>query len=167
MAVVDVIVGMRERNLFVRGLRAWAGFRQIGITYEREARAAGETKYPLIKLFKLASDGILSFTTIPLRIAVWFGVLTALLCSVFLLFVTSWRVFGFSFMGHTASDLPGWAAGIVLVLFLGSVQLIFLGIIGVYIGRIYEDGKGRPRWIISSTLGVGDQPTAASVRRRP
>jgi dolichol-phosphate mannosyltransferase len=166
-AVVDVIVSMQERNLFVRGLRAWAGFRQIGITYERDARAAGETKYPLIKLFKLASDGIFSFTTIPLRMAIWFGVSTALLCSVFLLFVASWRVFGFPFMGHTAGDLPGWAAGIVLVLFLGSVQLIFLGIIGVYIGRIYEEGKGRPRWIIRSTLGVADQPTGQSVRRQP
>ena len=152
--VVDLIVSMRERDIFVRGLRAWAGFRQMGITYERAARAAGETKYPLIKLLKLASDGIFSFTTIPLRIATWFGVATAFLCGVSLLFVASWRVLGFSFMGHTARDLPGWAAGTVLVLLLGGLQLIFLGIIGEYIGRIYEEGKRRPRWIIKSALGV-------------
>jgi polyisoprenyl-phosphate glycosyltransferase len=153
-SVVDVIAGMPERNIFVRGLRAWAGFRQIGITYERDARAAGDTKYPLIKLFKLAADGIFSFTTIPLRLATWIGVITALLSSAFLVFVALWRFAGFSFMGHTADRLPGWAGGTVLVLFLGSVQLIFLGIIGEYIGRIYEESKARPRWVIKSALGV-------------
>jgi dolichol-phosphate mannosyltransferase len=152
--VVDVIVNMRERNIFVRGLRAWAGFRQIGVTYERDARAAGETKYPLMKLLKLAADGIFSFTTIPLRLATWVGFVMALLSSAFLLFVASWRLFGFSFMGHTAGQLPGWAGGIVLVLFLGSLQLIFLGIIGEYIGRIYEESKARPRWVIKSARGV-------------
>jgi glycosyltransferase involved in cell wall biosynthesis len=165
-AVVDEIVSMPERNVFVRGLRAWAGFRQIGIAYERDARAAGETKYPLMKLFKLAADGIFSFTTIPLRMAAWLGLLVALLCSVFLLFIASWRLFGFPFMGHTASELPGWAGGAVLVLFLGSVQLIFLGIIGEYIGRIYEESKARPRWIISAALGVTGEKRAVRLRRR-
>src|SRR6267142_1337720 len=165
-AVVDVIVNMRERNIFVRGLRAWAGFRQTGITYERDARAAGETKYPLMKLLKLAADGIFSFTTIPLRLATWVGLLTALLSGAFLLFVVSWRLFGFSFMGHTADRLPGWAGGMVLVLFLGSIQLIFLGIIGEYIGRIYEESKARPRWVVQSALGVtGGERAIPSDRR--
>ena len=155
--VVDVIVKMQERHIFVRGLRAWAGFRQTGIVYERDSRAAGDTKYPLIKLFKLAADGIFSFTTIPLRMAAWFGAVVALLCGLYLLFTIAWRLFGFSFMNHTADQLPGWTTGVVSVVFLGSVQLIFQGIIGEYIGRIYEETKARPRWVIKSTLGLGEK----------
>jgi glycosyltransferase involved in cell wall biosynthesis len=165
-AVVDVIVNMPERNVFVRGLRAWAGFRQIGIAYERDARAAGETKYPLVRLFKLAADGIFSFTTIPLRMATWLGLVVAFLCSVFLVFIALWRLCGFSFMGHTGDELPGWAGGTALVLFLGSVQLIFLGIIGEYIGRIYEESKARPRWIIRAALGVTGRERTVPFGRR-
>src|SRR5262249_888839 len=136
--------------------RAWSGFKQQALTYERAARAAGETKYPFFKLCKLAADGIFSFSTIPLRVATWFGLVSAAGCGTFGLFIISWRLLGFRFMGAVASDLPGWAAGATLTLFFGSVQLIFLGIIGEYIGRIYEETKARPRWVIRSSLGFAD-----------
>lgn len=152
--VVDVIVSMRERNIFVRGLRAWTGFRQKAVTYERAARASGKTKYPFLRLCRLAADGLFSFSTIPLRIATWFGVLSAACCGILGLFIVLWRLLGFSFMGHVATELPGWAGGVVLVIFFGGVQLIFLGILGEYIGRIYEEIKARPRWVLRSALGV-------------
>ena len=162
--VVDVIVSMKERNTFVRGLRAWSGFRQKALTYERAARAAGETKYPFLKLCKLAVDGIFSFSTIPLRMAAWFGVFSAAVCGLFGFFIILWRLIGFSFMGQFASDLPGWAAGAVLTIFFGGVQLTFLGIIGEYIGRIYEETKARPRWVLRSALGVKPVSPSASSR---
>jgi dolichol-phosphate mannosyltransferase len=162
--VVDVIVSMKERNTFVRGLRAWSGFSQKALTYERAARAAGETKYPFLKLCKLAADGIFSFSTIPLRVATWFGLVSAALCGAFGLFIIAWRIAGFRFMGRVASDLPGWAAGAVLTLFFGGVQLIFLGVIGEYVGRIYEETKARPRWVVRSTLGFGEPASQAQIR---
>jgi dolichol-phosphate mannosyltransferase len=165
--VVDVIVNMQERNIFVRGLRAWSGFRQKALTYERAARAAGETKYTFLRLCRLAADGIFSFSTIPLRIATWAGVVSAALCGVLGVFVILWRLLGFSFMGHVPTDLPGWAAGAVLVIFFGSMQLIFLGVIGEYIGRIYEEVKARPRWIVRSALGVRAASPSGSSRIEP
>jgi len=160
--VVDVIVNMRERNIFVRGLRAWTGFRQKALTYERAARAAGETKYPFLRLCRLAADGIFSFSTVPLRIATWFGVVSALGCGILGLFIVLWRLLGFSFMGHVATDLPGWAGGAVLIIFFGGMQLIFLGILGEYVGRIYDEIKSRPRWVLRSTLGLPTPGTPGS-----
>ncbi len=105
--VVDVLTQMPERNMFLRGLRAWTGFRQFGLEYERAARAAGKTKYPLRKLIRLGLDGILSFSTLPLRLATYLG-FAAMGLSLFMgLFTLAWRMFGFRFMGHTSSDLPG------------------------------------------------------------
>jgi len=152
--VVDVIVNMQERNVFVRGLRAWSGFRQKALIYDRAARAAGETKYPFLKLCRLAADGIFSFSAVPLRMATWFGVLSAVGCGIFGFFIILWRLLGFSFMGHVPAELPGWTAGAVLVIFFGGVQLIFLGVLGEYVGRIYEEVKARPRWVLRSVLGV-------------
>ena len=151
--VVDVIKTMSESNLFVRGLRAWAGYRQISLEYEREARAAGETKYPFSKLFRLAADGILSFSIAPLRCATYFGFSAMALSLLGIVFVVSWRLFGFSFMGHSASELPGWAAIVGSTLFIGGVQLLILGVIGEYIGRIYNEVKRRPRWIVKNQVG--------------
>lgn len=151
--VVDVIKAMSESNLFVRGLRAWTGYRQVSLEYEREARAAGETKYPFSKLCRLAADGILSFSIAPLRCATYFGFLAMVLSLLGIVFVILWRVSGFAFMGHRAQELPGWAAVVGAVLFVGGVQLLILGVIGEYIGRIYHEVKRRPRWIVKSQLG--------------
>lgn len=153
-AVVRVMCDLPERNVFLRGLRAWAGFRQVGIEYTRSARLVGETKYSLRKLLQLAGDGIFSFSTAPLRLALYFGVL-ALFCSAFLgSFILIWRFANFKFMGHAAQDLPGWAAIADGLLFLSGMQFLILGCLGEYIGRIYTEVKHRPRWIVRKTLGL-------------
>ena len=154
--VVDALRALPERNIFVRGMRAWVGFRQIGITFEREARAAGETKYPFRKLVRLAMDGIFSFSTLPLRLAVWLGFFTVCLCLFLSVFILAWRLLGFPFLGHTAEELPGWT-GIALGLFVFSgVQLLLLGIVGEYIGRIYTEVKSRPRWVVRAFAGLNE-----------
>ena len=152
--VVNALLAMPERNMFVRGMRAWSGFRQIGVAYERAARAAGATKYPFLSLVRLAVDGILSFSTLPLRVATLLGGATILLNMLVLMFVVVWRVLGFEFMGHTARELPGWAGGLSVTLLLGGVQLFILGVVGEYIARIYDEVKQRPRWIVRGVLGV-------------
>lgn len=160
--VVDLLNSMPERNVFVRGLRAWAGFRQIGLEYERAARAAGETKYPFSKLWRLATDGVFSLSTAPLRLATYLGFF-AVGCSLFAcLFIILWRSIGFRFMGHTAFELPGWAAIIAAMLFLSGIQLLILGFVGEYIGRIYAEVKQRPRWVVRQSLG---HPVAARNQR--
>jgi glycosyltransferase involved in cell wall biosynthesis len=155
--VVDVIAAMPEHRVFVRGLRAWAGFRQRALPYDRPPRAAGESKYRLGKLLALAGDGLFSFTLIPLRLATWLGLLLTVAGSAWGVFVLAWRLLGFQVLGHTASDLPGWAGFVLLLILFGSVQLILLGVLGEYVGRIYEETKGRPRWVIESMHGFGDR----------
>jgi glycosyltransferase involved in cell wall biosynthesis len=156
--VVDLLNAMPERNRFVRGLRSWAGFRQIGLEYERSERAAGEPKYTFRKLFKLAVDGILSFSTVPLRLAIYFGFFVSSLALLGVIFTFLQRMFAefFSRMGFT--PIPGHTTTRIVVLFLGGVQLIFLGIIGEYLGRIYDEVKGRPLWIIQDTVGLEHEP---------
>jgi glycosyltransferase involved in cell wall biosynthesis len=152
--IVDVLNTMRERNQFVRGLRAWAGFRQIGLEYERESRAAGETKYPIRKLLRLAVDGIFSFSTGPLRFAVYLGIASLGISFLAGAFILIWRLTGFRFMGHVANELPGWSAVVLAVILFSGVQLTILGIMGIYMGMIYGEVKGRPRWITRESLGL-------------
>ena len=152
--VVDVLRRMPERNLFLRGMRAWSGFRQVGLEYERETRAAGETKYPFRRLLRLATDGVFAFSTVPLRIATFLGFAGVIISLLITAFILGWRFIGFEFMGHRATELPGWTAVVCLVLFLGGVQFLILGVLGEYIGRIYGEVKQRPRWIVREALGV-------------
>jgi dolichol-phosphate mannosyltransferase len=152
--VVNVLRAMPERNVFLRGLRAWSGFRQVGIEYERAERAAGQTKYPFRKLLRLATDGIFAFSTVPLRVATFLGFAGVGVSILFGGFVLAWRFAGFEFMGHTAHELPGWTAVVCLGLFLGSLQFLILGVLGEYIGRIYAEVKQRPRWILRESLGL-------------
>ena len=154
--VVEVMRQMPERNMFVRGLRAWSGFRQVGIEYNRDARAAGETKYPFYKLLKLATDGVFAFSPLPLRLAgyVGFGSLILSLAATFFLIV--WKFSGFQLFGHYPSEVPGWTSLVCLVLFLNGMQFLILGVIGEYIGRIYNETKQRPRWVIREVLGITD-----------
>ena len=133
---------LREKDRFVRGLVSWIGFRQIGIPYERDSRQAGETKYPFSKMFKFALDGITSFSSLPLKLASWLGYLASLLAFIYLVSVFVQRA-----MGYT---VEGWATIMVAMLFLGGVQLICLGIIGEYIGRIFNETKSRPMYVIES-----------------
>ena len=152
--VVDLLNTMRERHRFIRGLRAWTGFRQIGLEYERDSRAAGATKYPFRKLLRLAADGIFSFSTGPLRFSVYLGMATLALCFAAGLFILIWRLSGFRFMGHVAADLPGWTGVILAVILFSGVQLTILGVMGIYLGMIYGEVKQRPRWVTRESLGI-------------
>jgi polyisoprenyl-phosphate glycosyltransferase len=139
--VVDVMIGMRERHRFLRGMSAWVGFKQTGVTYKRSARFSGVTKYPFKKMIKFASDAITSFSYFPLQLAMYLGFLTAGISIIAIPIVIILRMAGLhAFIGQ--------ATTLIAVLFLGGVQLISLGILGEYIGRLYDEAKGRPLYIV-------------------
>lgn len=152
--VVDTLVAFPEKNRFLRGLRAWSGYRQAGVEYERSARFAGEPKYTLKKLLHLATDGLLSFSGVPLRLAAYFGMVISGISSVLAFFFIVQRLFPEPFEKLGLPNVPGFAATIVVILFFGGVQLLFLGIMGEYLNRIYTEVKGRPGYLIAERLGV-------------
>jgi dolichol-phosphate mannosyltransferase len=152
--VVDTINSMPERNRFVRGLRAWSGFRQTGVTYERAARFAGAPKYTFNKLLKLATDGLFSFSTVPLRAATYLGLSVSALAFLGALFTLAQKIFSEQFTRIGLAPSPGFPTIVISVLFLGGIQLICLGIVGEYIGRIYEEVKGRPLWVLRDCAGI-------------
>jgi len=156
--VVDVINALPERNRFIRGLRAWAGFRQTGIEYDREARAAGEPKYTFKKLLKLAFDGIFNFSTVPLTIVFSFGLVTAAFAALAMVLLVVQRVFNISVAGTTPDDVPGFAFLALAVIFLGGAQIMAIGIVGEYVGRIYTEVKRRPSYVVGRTLGGQARP---------
>lgn len=145
--VVDVMRSMPERARFVRGLRSWAGFSQIGIEYPRSSRHSGDPKYTFSKLVKLALDGLLSFSMLPLRLAAYIGLSIAAM---------SFLAAIYYLWGRLMSDrtIPGFATTIIVVLFLGGVQLLTLGILGEYLGRMYEEVKARPLYVVRETIGL-------------
>lgn len=140
--VVNVLNKMRERHRFLRGMSVWVGFRQIGVPYKRVARFAGETKYPLKKMFRFASDAITGFSYFPLQMATYLGFISAGLSILAIPVVIALRLFG------SHNPLIGQATTLIAVLFLGGVQLISLGILGEYIGRLYDEAKGRPLYVV-------------------
>jgi polyisoprenyl-phosphate glycosyltransferase len=151
--VVDVMNRMRERHRFLRGMSAWVGFKQVGVTYHRAARFAGSTKYPFSKMLKLALNAITSFSYFPLQVATYLGFFAAGLSILAIPVVAVGRLTGTqAFMGQ--------ATTLISVLFLGGVQLICLGILGEYIGRVYDEVKGRPLYI------VNEEPSEVSVENR-
>jgi dolichol-phosphate mannosyltransferase len=139
--VVDVLKKMRERHRFPRGMSAWVGFKQIGVEYRRAARKAGETKYPFRKMFRLALNAITSFSYFPLQVATFFGFASAGIAILAIPPVIYLRMTG-------SQAFFGQATTLIAVLFLGGVQLISLGILGEYIGRLYDEAKGRPLYIV-------------------
>jgi dolichol-phosphate mannosyltransferase len=146
--VVDAVVNLPERNRFLRGLRSWVGFRQVGVEYERDARAGGIPKYTLPKLLRLALSGYVGFSAVPLRAAVWLGFMAAGLGFVLAVWAVVTRVLNIP-MPH------GWASTLAVILFVGGVQLVVLGVIGEYLGRVYDEVRRRPIYIVHSSLGVG------------
>jgi len=159
--VVDLLKAMPERNRFVRGLRCWTGFRQAPLEYERAARSAGEAKYTFIKLVRLATDGLFSFSYSPLRLATSVGLIVSILALIYVVKVLIWH-----FAGWEGQDTPpGWTTTIIAVLFLGGVQLVTIGILGEYIGRIYEEVKRRPLYVFKEKINLpeegGDKGSAA------
>jgi dolichol-phosphate mannosyltransferase len=139
--VVDVMNRMRERHRFLRGMSAWVGFRQIGVEYKRAARTAGETKYPFRKMFRLAINAVTSFSYFPLQVATLVGFLSAGIAILAMPVVIYLRASG-------SQAFFGQASTLLAVLFFGGVQLISLGILGEYIGRLYDEAKGRPLYIV-------------------
>jgi len=139
--VVDVLKQMRERHRFPRGMSAWVGFKQVGVEYKRAARVAGETKYPFRKMFRLAINAVTSFSYFPLQVATFFGFVSAGVAILAIPVVAYMRITG-------SQAFFGQASTLIAVLFLGGVQLISLGILGEYIGRLYDEAKGRPLYIV-------------------
>ena len=142
--VVNVINQMRERHRFLRGMSVWVGFKQTGVPYKRAARYAGETKYPLKKMVKFASDAITGFSYLPLQLATYLGFVSAGISILTIPIVIVTRLAGLQ-------AFYGQATTLIAVLFLGGVQLISLGILGEYIGRLYDEAKGRPLYIVRET----------------
>lgn len=147
--VVRVLADMPERDRFVRGMVAWVGFKQFALPYKRLERFAGVSKYPLRKMFRFALDGILSFSTKPLQVAVGFGFICASFSVFGILYALFLRLF-------TNIWVEGWTALMIAVLFIGGVQLICLGILGEYVGRIYNEAKRRPLYIVRTQIGFDE-----------
>lgn len=151
--VVNVLVhDMPEQIRFIRGMRAYAGFKQIGVTYERAERAAGEVKYTFKKLVQLALDGLFGFSSFPLRLSTYLGIMIAIPSLIIGVFFLVHRLFGFKVFGHTPEETPGLASLAVGMFFLGGVMLTMLGIIGEYISRIYIEVKKRPFFVIDEII---------------
>ena len=153
-SVVLSMRALREQHRFVRAMVSWVGFKQTAVQYERPERFAGETKYPLRKMVRFAVDGITSFSIVPLRIATWLGLLSGLVAIV----TSAWALYA----ELTDQTVPGWASIMIAVALAASAQLIMTGILGEYIGRIYEEVKRRPLYVVADTLNLPptDGPSA-------
>jgi len=149
---VKAFLSCRESHRFVRGLVSWVGFRQEAVLYDREERLSGETKYPVMKMVKFAWDGVTSFSTLPLRLASWIGSMTVLAAIVY-----GMRVF-WLYLFHPEELVKGWSSIILILLILGGVQLLLLGVIGEYIGRISDEIKGRPLYLVNHYHRGEDPP---------
>ncbi|PZV13458.1 MAG: glycosyltransferase [Leptolyngbya sp.] len=145
--VIDVLNAMPERNRYIRGLRSWIGFRQTAVLFERDPRYAGEVKYTFRKSLALATNGLVSFSTVPLRLSTYLGFFSAVMALAMAFLVLYWRLF------HPDSPITGHAIVAAAVFFLGAVQLFSIGILGEYIGRIYEEVKNRPLYTLSEVAG--------------
>jgi dolichol-phosphate mannosyltransferase len=139
-----------ERHRFTRGLVAWVGFSQVGVPYARAARKAGETNYPLRKMLRFAVDAITSFSHVPLQLATWLGFLTSLFAFAYIVVVVVLKFVGISW--------PGYTSLMAAILFLGGVQLVMIGLLGEYLGRVYDEVKGRPLYLVQDTVGSDPGP---------
>ena len=144
--VVDALRRLPERNRFMKGLFAWVGFRQTGVEYDHDARAAGASKFRFWRLWNLALDGITAFSTLPLRVWSYVGVAISVIAFLYAAFILFWTL-------ALGISVPGYASLIVVVLFLGGIQLITLGVIGEYLGRLYAEAKRRPTYVVGRTYG--------------
>ena len=147
--VVDVLLAMPERGRFLRGMVSWIGFRQVAVPYQRAPRPAGESKYPPFKMLSFAMDGIISFSVLPLKLAVWTGIVAIWIAVVGILVAVFVRLFAL----YDLRLGRGWASLFVAILFMGGIQLVSLGIIGEYLGRIYTEVKRRPLYAVEERLG--------------
>ncbi|MGA2852599.1 MAG: glycosyltransferase family 2 protein [Verrucomicrobiota bacterium] len=156
--VVAVMNTLPERNRYLRGLRTWCGFAQTTVEFERGGRAAGVPQYTFKKSFKLAMDGLFSFSAMPLRLATYLGLWVSGFAFLGVVFTFAQKIFAAQFARIGLAPGPGFPTTVISILFLGGVQLICLGILGEYIGRIYDEVKGRPLWIIRDSAGINNAP---------
>ncbi|MDO4551220.1 MAG: hypothetical protein Q4C96_08225 [Planctomycetia bacterium] len=149
--VVQELSRIRERSRFLRALVQWLGFRVTTVEFQANERVAGVTSFSYIRLLRLALDGVISFSTMPLRIIAYVGFFTAFACLPYAI----WAIYQFLLYGQRG--VPGWSSLIVAVIFIGGVQLISLGVIGEYIGRIYTEVKDRPLYVVQERFGFGTE----------
>jgi glycosyltransferase involved in cell wall biosynthesis len=158
--VVDAFLRMPERDRFLRGMVSWVGYRQVAVPYKRAPRFAGRTGYPLLKMVRFATDAVVSFSFAPLRLAVWTGFLVIGLALLGIVYAVILR-----FFADPSQWVRGWASIFVAVLFMGGVQLVSLGIIGEYVGRIYGEVKQRPLYIVWERFGFRGESTPTAPDR--
>ncbi len=144
---LEAFRSMREHNRFVRGMFSWVGLRQTGVPYVRRSRGAGQTKYPVRRMLRLAFDGLVGFSDFPLRLSIWTGAVVSLGAVAYGIYALSLWATGYGNLVH------GWTSTVVVIAFLGGVNLIMTGIVGLYVGRIHEEVKNRPLYIVESTAG--------------
>jgi dolichol-phosphate mannosyltransferase len=162
--VVNVMNSFPERNRYLRGLRTWCGFRQTSVEFQRASRAAGSPQYTFRRSLKLALDGLFSFSAAPLKLATNLGLLVSSFAFLGAVFTFAQKVFAQQFAKIGLAPGPGFPTVVISILFLGGVQLICMGILGEYVGRIYEEVKGRPIWVIRDSRGLEGEPGAARAR---
>ena len=150
-AIIDVYKQMPERNKFIRGLVSWMGFKQIPFYYEREERFAGKTKYPIRKMFKLAANGIFGFSKKPIQLASTLGMISILISFVMIVWAIYLNIF------HPERVIQGWTSTITIIFFMGGVQLFSVGILGEYIGNIFDETKKRPEYIIEEKINFKEE----------
>ena len=158
--VVDVLNSMPERNRYIRGLRSWVGFQQTSVLFERDPRFAGEVKYTFSKSFALAINGLVSFSKVPLRLSTYVGLLSAVVAILMAVLVLYWRLV----VPH--SPLTNFTIILMAIFFLGAIQLVSIGILGEYIGRIYEEVKGRPLYTLGEVGGFSIQANKTEAESR-
>jgi dolichol-phosphate mannosyltransferase len=159
---LDAFRRLREHDRYVRGLFAWVGFAQIGVPYRRDSRYAGKTKYPFSKLVKLGADGVVGFSKVPLKLALTFGFIFSAASFVYGLSAIVKRILGIGYV-------PGWASVVAVVTFIGGVQLLVMGMMGIYVGRIYDEVKQRPLYVVRDAQGfdgVEDDVAATALYER-
>jgi glycosyltransferase involved in cell wall biosynthesis len=154
--VIDALKQFRERHRFIRGMVSWVGYKQTAVEYDRDARYSGASKYPFSKMLRFAIDGITSFSDVPLRFASYFGFVVSAIAFVIAVYEIGLGIF-------TGHNLPGYTSTIFAILFLGGVQLIGIGILGEYVGRIYEEIKGRPLYLIADIARNAGAPVAERI----
>lgn len=146
--IIDVFNNMHEKNKYIRGLISWMGYKQVPCYYERKERFAGETKYPLKKMLKFASIGLFYFSKKPLKMATWLGFFSVALCLIYAIIIFIMKLV------NPASFVVGWTSIVLLVIFFGGVQLLTVGILGQYIGNLFDEAKDRPEYIIRDKVNM-------------
>jgi len=154
--IKEYLIDLKEKNIYFRGLRSWVGFKQIGIEYTRKNRSEGKSKYSLLKLYNLALNGITNFSSKPLTLIFFSGLIIFLLSILLISFYVLQRIFNFEFLGVLPDQVPGFYTIIIILILFGSFNLICLGVIGEYIGRLYEEVKSRPKFYVDEKINFDD-----------